>query len=520
MPLNDSLPNQDDQDSLVHLLPPEILSKIFLEAFSGPKRPFDSLYPAVEVLGRVCSRWRQTVYSLPPLWTEIHVILETHRHATKGVLSLLKLYVDHSSNLLLDIEVDLRSSNAPLFISFPDTDGRHVPYTAILDLLLVENQPRIRSLSWGREHPVLTHLYFPLVSHSTTITLPNLKSLFIRLESNYYIHIGGWIETTDPFEHVSFPSLHYVGLRGPDFHTFRFSTTNLINVTTLHLGQISIYKCLDFLIQLPNLIEYQQNLPLFPERYEPKQPRLDRFITLPNLQVFGWSFGMRSWDAALLTYITLPSLKHLRWMSKSGHDVHLVGIDSVCQVLLKPFIGASPNLRQLYWSPEFGRNDADAVFDLRHVLSCTDGIEEVHLAELLVETNKCDALLEFLTLTPIPTDSTDTNFLPRMKALFLDDGWSSRAQKQLLDSLLTMLESRRSLPSGGTAIPLERLRLSNQNGPPLERELNRQQYRRLADLVEGGLCVEFVEGPGGIGRQFYEEDTRSIRSLDLSIAMY
>ncbi|KAK0442794.1 uncharacterized protein EV420DRAFT_1071585 [Desarmillaria tabescens] len=56
-------------NSLIHSLPPEILSEIFLLALPGSYSVLEPLHEGPWLLGRVCRRWRDVVWGYPALWS-------------------------------------------------------------------------------------------------------------------------------------------------------------------------------------------------------------------------------------------------------------------------------------------------------------------------------------------------------------------------------------------------------------------------------------------------------------------
>ncbi|KAF5353518.1 hypothetical protein D9756_008021 [Leucocoprinus leucothites] len=58
-------------------LPPDILQEVFYHCLPTTHNAIMSITEAPLSLGRVCSRWRQIVYSTPKLWTSIHIVAST-----------------------------------------------------------------------------------------------------------------------------------------------------------------------------------------------------------------------------------------------------------------------------------------------------------------------------------------------------------------------------------------------------------------------------------------------------------
>jgi len=81
----------------INTLPNEILAEIFCLV----KRLEPECCLITMHLTHVCSRWRHIAVSLPPLWTYIQI--DEHTSDSKGHCSLLKLFLERSSNYLLDV---------------------------------------------------------------------------------------------------------------------------------------------------------------------------------------------------------------------------------------------------------------------------------------------------------------------------------------------------------------------------------------------------------------------------------
>ncbi|KAJ3900919.1 hypothetical protein F5879DRAFT_970705 [Lentinula edodes] len=88
------------------------------------------------VLGQVCRNWRRIVLSSPLLWTSIDIQFDHHdNNAARRVSFLLDLYLSRSASCLLSVNIQSSicfQKNTPLFRSLLSTSSRW--YTLLIDI--------------------------------------------------------------------------------------------------------------------------------------------------------------------------------------------------------------------------------------------------------------------------------------------------------------------------------------------------------------------------------------------------
>ncbi|CAE6467368.1 unnamed protein product [Rhizoctonia solani] len=143
--------------SPIHLLPPEILIRIFdlvchihsyyfCPAAIHPDRLSKTSRPFLKqpvTLSHVCSRWRRITIDLASLWS--HIDLFPDQCYDLMLSARLETYVARSAQALLDIHIILRSSNSKDLLALSDNQVDDNACTIFP--FLTTAAPRVRSLS-------------------------------------------------------------------------------------------------------------------------------------------------------------------------------------------------------------------------------------------------------------------------------------------------------------------------------------------------------------------------------------
>ncbi|KAG6885806.1 hypothetical protein C0993_009566 [Termitomyces sp. T159_Od127] len=199
-------------------LPVELCSEIFT-SFCAPAGSDSPL-----LLGQVCSAWRNLAWSMPWLWTNIHLCSTCPRDVH---VQLLEEWIARSAKLPLSIHLKVQ-------LGSPDVNMRDV--THIMDAVARCSQ-RWRTVNFD------VPFFYPAdsyMSHLGPSNFPMLTSATIEVKHFY--------TPLDMF--VGAPSLQNVHLVGFPRNSFELSWHN---ITSLRLNPTTIQQCIEVLNLAQNL---------------------------------------------------------------------------------------------------------------------------------------------------------------------------------------------------------------------------------------------------------------------------
>ncbi|KIO20368.1 hypothetical protein M407DRAFT_30000 [Tulasnella calospora MUT 4182] len=215
--------------ALIHQLPPEIISDVFVKAHDGV------LYFPI-VVSHVDSRFRTIAESTTLLWTKIDVNLP---------LPLVELYLKRSSTALLDIRIDLWSG------------GRRQNAASRLGAFLAvvaDHRQRIASLSMSAFKTLPVDIMVKAMMMGPGSTYPQLR----RLDTGCLVWIGGRF-LPEPLDCpvVAPPQLQELCLRGFRSRNwvsaFSEPMVGLRSLCLANNAKLFVSDLLIFLTKLPNL---------------------------------------------------------------------------------------------------------------------------------------------------------------------------------------------------------------------------------------------------------------------------
>ncbi|KAG6889279.1 hypothetical protein C0992_005755 [Termitomyces sp. T32_za158] len=205
--------------SLMLSLPVELCSDIFTLSCSstGSDSPL--------LLGQVCSAWRKLAWSMPWLWTNIHLCSTRPREVH---VQLLEEWIARSEKLPLSIHLKIR-------LGSPDVNMRDV--THIMDAVARCSR---RWCTVNFDVP----FFYPTDSYMSNLGPTNFPML-----TSATIEVKHFYTPLDMF--VGAPSLQSVHLVGFPRNSFELSWHN---ITSLRLNPTTIQQCLEVLNVAQNLV--------------------------------------------------------------------------------------------------------------------------------------------------------------------------------------------------------------------------------------------------------------------------
>ncbi|KAG9042697.1 hypothetical protein FS837_010481 [Tulasnella sp. UAMH 9824] len=293
--------------TLIHRLPPEILSEVLVRAHGGV------LYWPI-IISHVDSRFRTIADSTALLWTRIDVNLP---------LPLVKLYLKRSSTALLDIRIDLGSG------------GRRQHAVSRLGAFLAEvaeHRERIASLSMSAFKPQVVDEMVKLMI-GPGFTFPQLR----RLETGCPVWVSGsWPRTLlEPLDCpvVAPPQLQELCLRGLRSRNWVTAFPEpMAGLRSLCLANDTKLFLLDLLIvltKLPNL----ETLVVQDCTIQQDPLAAPSALTLPNLTTLQYvSLSDRSMTSLHPVLLT-PKLTSLRMWWDSGFRSWLDQVSPLVAIL-------------------------------------------------------------------------------------------------------------------------------------------------------------------------------------------
>ncbi|KAF7784912.1 hypothetical protein Agabi119p4_1077 [Agaricus bisporus var. burnettii] len=286
----------------ISVLPPEILSHIFQYVFHLPRKP---LFRIVSLVSR---HWRRVLVNTPELWAIIDLDVSSPRGK-----SILPTFIANSGDCALSVTFRFRGriNREEQTLVDPSVDSR-----------IIENFGRIQSLSLTNP-PISWFDGLPQLQRLQHLTLQN--------------HEGPRVPTSIPVDRMpSVSELTLINLKSVQLDT------RCLNITSLTLTQIRITTTVRIFTQCPFLkylhLEYLDRVQDPANRFAGADGQDNNFpnktILLPNLETLVWFVGkpqdifVLSWQMAIITHLTVPSLKSLKWDQKvdfSGHLRSIVG---------------------------------------------------------------------------------------------------------------------------------------------------------------------------------------------------
>ncbi|KAF5362095.1 hypothetical protein D9756_002706 [Leucocoprinus leucothites] len=271
-------------------LPSEILSLIFEDSiFLNCREPdedkrWESELPVVQVLGAVCSTWRQVAWSTPALWTDIEIDFKSSDIRPQACL--MKLYLENSGELPLSLSLAYEED-----MTYPVAQTTLVH--PLVDKLIEEALWRVVSLHLSYPPSLSLWLYHA----SEMASLDRLWIYESRLTRDFELDLSNF---------SSLSVLDMWGVSGDVILPWN-------SITRLFLSQIPTEVCAQLLSQCPNLERFEMDSPVFPvEEIEP--PALPNVVILPHLETLTWESAGTEWDALVLRCVQTPALQSLWWM--------------------------------------------------------------------------------------------------------------------------------------------------------------------------------------------------------------
>lgn len=298
----------------IRRLLPEILQEIFYHCLPTAHNALMSDQEAPLLLGRVCRRWRQIVYSTPKLWASIHIIgsPSTHPSHTLDVArrEAISSWLSRSGGLPLSISMIVGERHTMKWYSCPGSrDASNTQAQLYLDLIISHAR------RW--KYVFLSHFYFywgDILDRLQGSHLPMLQSLHIEVDQPMR-------RNTEPIDVcqlsrtvsiLSAPSLRTISL--PILHS-RFMELPIPwnKITGLDLGAritgpSGVYQALN---STPNLesccisvgFHVEENLSLNPLK-------MMSLTLLKSLQIIVGSCQDTT-SCSLLEHLNTPTLRHL-----------------------------------------------------------------------------------------------------------------------------------------------------------------------------------------------------------------
>lgn len=279
-------------------IPIDILKLIFEEAYQPCRIVHNGLDQSgcnPLVVTHVSRRWRDTVLSLPTLWTCLHV---------EQSFELLNLWIQRSRNLPLRI-VELETR----------TTGVHRPEQIAL---LVDHALRWKSVYTQRTGGIASARLLQDLQDSERIELPLLELVYI---SQHISNFGA-----NSFRVASVPKLKILSLiffeasfAGSNLSNLRHLTLKSMHITGRYLRELSIAA--------PQLIELTLSFAMTISVDEDHAP------TFLALKALHFIFCGTPWDN-VLRYMHVPSLETLTW-ERNAVAFHAMGV-------IKTLFGTAP----------------------------------------------------------------------------------------------------------------------------------------------------------------------------------
>lgn len=451
--------------SAVRRLPPEILGEIFLFAAAGcrliwpPTSASDSAMPWL--LGKVCSYWRTVAFSLPRLWSEIHMDVRYQIPLSSST----DLYDKTYESMLRFGEKFLqsclnRSGNEMLTFSI-EVDGLRDMAHPLLEIL-VQHSERWEDVS----------LHLDIFSHHTVLApaknrVPNLRRL----------HIGTSLSDSmpptplDAFENA--PKLKELSLTRiiHPFHIIRIPWSQITHL----ISKSNTFREGEF----TQIMRHTENLTSFTTHRERiLEVASSEPILLPHLN-FLEVVNKGSYIAKTFQFLTTPKLHELRVQALTPFLADQT-VPMLTRAQCKPthLVFQSSLVEDAVWEENFG---------IVWLLGELPSITHLHLTAL----RSSEEIMSRLHYRRPPTNFPP--FLPNLENIILEDRHCLSATK-ITDTLSSRIENHStdtwgSWPDGHKGLRSITLRLSRPPGPVFP-ELD--VLKNLAE--EHGVAISISSG--------------------------
>ncbi|KAJ3576859.1 hypothetical protein NP233_g135 [Leucocoprinus birnbaumii] len=327
----------NDVQSTTRILPPEILSRIFINAYDPPcihttHRSDNPPHPMIRksacfpiTLSHVCVIWRAVAYSTPSIWTYMNASLFESPDTVARILHM------HLINV----------KSLPFHLNLPTW---REPSQQITSLLFDHD--------WSKRIRSLTLSEFPFQ------WAPTFSQRFSGLTD---LHIESYrvppeLEVTFSFSEIPLRKLHLADFRD-------VISLPLATLEDLHLQCTDMDVCIAMLIQCPDLIRFQSNMMI--DRARSPQALQVINSSLANgrpavfrlMEYFSWERGTVESANNFIRRLRLPRLKEFCWSEYHFWD----HIQDLCAF--------APNLPQgldvvtLSLLPTSDRIDTNSVFE-------------------------------------------------------------------------------------------------------------------------------------------------------------
>ncbi|KAF9444783.1 hypothetical protein P691DRAFT_806659 [Macrolepiota fuliginosa MF-IS2] len=421
------------------------------------------------VLGTISTHWRKVVYSTPSLWTHLIVTLENAQCTSHANLTLLQLYFENSGNQSISIRIDLIDDES----EYEDDDdwnenGSSVCAREILECIFKDHSTKLRAffcdtlfLEWLS--------FFPDIA--ANVGFPNFEHIHIGWAKPSAVLVSRDNVDLFPLRASMIPRLNYISL----MNCLPAIQLPHEQITVLILEDIEIDKCFNLLFLCPNLVDYHCKHPKSPSGFDGGPT--DQHMALDHLKCFGWAFGSKTWDLALLTLLTLPVLERFRYEESDDQTQ-----SSNFRQRRREFFSRSPKLAT--FERASGGTDIWVLEEL-HV-DLPDSIEEVYLRDVThAEANSGVWGLAYSQGLGRPM------VLPRLKVLSLEGAFWQNPSEYFIIFLIMMLQLRRQTPpeEQEDQACLESLILKHdvKTTPLLDAGLSEFHLTQLQKFVDEGL---------------------------------
>ncbi|KAF9444805.1 hypothetical protein P691DRAFT_786038 [Macrolepiota fuliginosa MF-IS2] len=285
---------------ITRILPPETLAAIFHHAALHTPSSTTDFFPSKKpartsplLLGSVCSHWRSVAWTTPALWTLIDPV-PVRRNAQLSDAHLLRLYFTNARALPVSLHIKLdRLSSSPSAASEEILRAVFLDNSHNIGVLTCTSKSSLRQ-RWAMLAPKLAHAQFP-----------NLERLEVNLR-------GAPLWRYDAPMLANAPRLTRATFAG-----YLLPNENEVfweQITVLDLTALPVCRCLETLVQCPNLVDYRCTSPRPPTRSMDVALHLwksQSAVTLEHLEKFEWVGALAEWDVLLYTYVRMPNLRHL-----------------------------------------------------------------------------------------------------------------------------------------------------------------------------------------------------------------
>ncbi|KAK0231977.1 hypothetical protein EDD85DRAFT_845925 [Armillaria nabsnona] len=266
---------------LIHSLPPEILSEIFLLAIkdSDPYNILDLLADGPRLLEKVCLRWYDIVWGCAALWSTFKVDEAPRPKEIGPKLLLDALQRTGQSELSFTIHL----SNTPRPIAMES---------------LVQHSMRWKEVSL-RHCQLASWNIFPNRHYSRAVCVPSLKSLTVKGQGLHHIlaMFRDAPNLTSLHLRILDEPIQFFGLGS--IQVRRWSQIKHLSMLW-YLPEYSAEPILDFLWSCPGLETLEEKTPSLPDFEAGFTP-----LTLSRLRLFS------VWSPQLLHYLDCPVLQTL-----------------------------------------------------------------------------------------------------------------------------------------------------------------------------------------------------------------